>query len=571
MRDDAKIRIRVLGGGLLLVALVLLGKLYFIQIVHGSFFSEKADRQYVKKDGNLLDRGEIYFTSKDGTLVSAATQKNGFALALNPKLLENPSDAFQKIKTILPDLDEADFITKAEKKNDPYEEIKTHLSEDVGKAISDLKIKGVIVEKERWRYYPGQRLAAQTLGLMAFKDDVVTGRYGVERYYNHVLVRNGNSAYSNFFLQIFSSIKGAIETKSVAEEGDVVLTIEPSVQRMLTETLSKVKDQYRAESAAGIIMNPKTGEILALSALPDFDPNNFKEEGNVAVFGNPLVESVREMGSIIKPLTMAAGLDAGVITRDTTYNDKGSLTLDEKTFSNYDGKARGVVPMQQILSQSLNTGVAFVVSKLGNKQFADYMRSFGLGEETGIDLPGEVAGLIDNLNSTRDIEYATASFGQGIALTPIATVRALSALGNGGVLVTPHVAREIKYKSGITWKYTPEEEKRVLKKETSTEITRMLVEVVDTALLKGKIKMEHYTVAAKTGTAQVADERGGGYYKDRYLHSFFGYFPAYDPQFIVFMYLYQPKEVQFASETLTMPFSNISKFLINYYEVSPDR
>lgn len=570
MKDTGAKRIKWIAAGLVLVSVVLIMRLYFIQIVHGSYFEEKADRQYTKKNGEVFDRGSIFFINKDGTEVSAATLKSGFTLAINPMQIEEVEDTFNLISTVYPELDENKFIEKASKKDDPYEELATRIDEELGEKINALKIPGVILEKEKWRYYPGRNIASQALGFVAFKDDTLTGRYGVERYYNDILDRRKDDAYSNFFLQIFSGLKNAVTSDVMGGAGDLVLTIEPNVNQNFRDIIEKVRGEYSAERAGGIIMDPKNGEILAMVSLPDFDLNDFKNIKDPSVFNNPMVESVYEMGSIIKPLTVASGLDSGAITAKTIYDDKGSITLDKKTFSNYDGKARGIVPMQEVLNQSLNTGVAFIVSKMGNATFADYFRKFGLGEETGVDLPGEVAGLIKNLDSTRDIEYATASFGQGIALSPIATVRALAALGNGGYLVTPHIVKEVRYKNGIK-KVTSYEPVPVLKPETSREISRMLTEVVDTALLKGQIKLDHYSVAAKTGTAQIAKESGGGYYEDRYLHSFFGYFPSYEPKFIVFMYLYYPKNVRFASETLTVPFSNVSKYLINYYEVPPDR
>jgi cell division protein FtsI/penicillin-binding protein 2 len=227
--------------------------------------------------------------------------------------------------------------------------------------------------------------------------------------------------------------------------------------------------------------------------------------------------------------------------------------------------------MQEILNKSLNLGVSFIVGKLGNEQFTNYFYNFGIADRTGIDLPNEAKGLADNLKSPRDVEHATASFGQGIALSPMSMTRALATLGNGGFMVTPHLVKEIEYTNGLSSKITPPIGSQVIKKETSQEITRMLVEVVDTALMDGKVKMEHYSIAAKTGTAQMARESGGGYYTDRYLHSFFGYFPAYDPQFLVFLYTVNPKNVEYASHTLTDPFINITKFLINYYQIPPDR
>jgi cell division protein FtsI/penicillin-binding protein 2 len=538
--------------------------------VYGSFFTDKADRQYVSRGGSLFDRGTIYFTDKTSNLVSAATLKSGFTLALNTKLLTDATSTYEKINKLYP-LPADIYFAKALKPNDPYEELVNKIPEESGNAIAVLKLPGVIVEKERWRYYPGNTLSAQTLGFVGFKNDVLTGQYGVERYYNDILSRDSSGAYANFFAQIFSNLKNTVAERDYHGEGDLVLTIEPSVQQFLEEQLAEVKKQYSADAAGGIIMNPQNGEIYAIGANPNFNPNTYNEEKNPAVFGNPLVENVYEMGSIIKPLTMAAGLDAGVVTPETTYDDKGTIELNGKKISNYDGKARGVVPMQEVLSQSLNVGVSFVEQKLGNEKFTEYFKNYGLGEETGIDLPGEVAGLIKNLDSPRDVEHATAAFGQGIALTPIETVRALASLGNGGRLVTPHVVKQVRYKVGVTKDISYDDGDQVISKETSDTITRMLVTVVDKALQHGKIKLDHYSVAAKTGTAQIANPATGKYYEDRYLHSFFGYFPAYNPQFIVFFYLYYPKNVAYASETLTLPFANTSKFLLNYYNVAPDR
>jgi len=179
--------------------------------------------------------------------------------------------------------------------------------------------------------------------------------------------------------------------------------------------------------------------------------------------------------------------------------------------------------------------------------------------------------LDDNVKNKRMVEYATAAFGQGISMTPIETARALAVLANQGKIVTPYVVKEIKYAVGFSRTTVTDEAKPILKPETSETITRMLVHVVDNSLLGGTVKMKNYSIAAKTGTAQMAREDGKGYYDDRYLHTFFGYFPAYNPRFIVFLYTQYPKEVKYAAYTLTEPFMNIAKFLINYYNIPPDR
>ncbi len=226
--------------------------------------------------------------------------------------------------------------------------------------------------------------------------------------------------------------------------------------------------------------------------------------------------------------------------------------------------------MQEVLNQSLNTGAVHVMQLLGKDRFRAYFRNFGFGEKTGIDVPGELAGLTDNLESTREVEYATAAFGQGIAVTPIAMTRALASLGNGGLILRPYLVDEIRFKTLERDQTESTLVRRVISERTSEDVTRMLVTVFDKALAGGKFKMDRYSIAAKTGTAQMSNP-AGGYYDDRYLHSFFGYFPAYDPHYIVFLYIVYPKQVQYASETLSEPFANMAKFLINYYHIPPDR
>jgi cell division protein FtsI/penicillin-binding protein 2 len=251
--------------------------------------------------------------------------------------------------------------------------------------------------------------------------------------------------------------------------------------------------------------------------------------------------------------------------------DKGFMVVNGSTIWNHDHTINGLTTMQTVLDKSLNMGAAFVEKKLGNQLFAKYMNAFGLGEKTGIDLPNEGQDLIANLKSPRDVEYVTASFGQGIAMTPISMIRALSALANGGVLVTPHITEKINYGGGFSKTIAPAVGERVISEDAAKKISKMLISVVDNALLGGKAKNPHYTVAAKTGTAQIANPNGGGYYSDRYFHSFMGYFPATAPRFIILLYTLDPQTSQFAADTLAMPFVDLSKFLINYYQIPPDR
>lgn len=569
MTSSVLFRTRVLSVFIIVGALVLTVKLYQVQIVQGDEFSERADRQYARPSGGLFNRGTIFLTNKDGSLMTAAGLQTGFTLVANPSTVTDPHGLFEKLRQVVP-LDRDLFLSKVGKSSDPHEEIASRLDAATADRIETLDLPQVSLYKDRWRFYPAEYLASNTIGFVGYRENSLEGRYGLERYYEDVLRRDGETLYTNFFVDLFSNVKHAVNRGPL--EGDIVTSIEPTVEAFLEEKLKDIQERWDSRETGGIILNPKTGELYAMAAYPTFDPNYFSKESDPSVFRNPLVESVYEMGSIVKSLTLAAGIDAGVVTPESVYQDDGYLMLNTQRIENFDGKGRGRVSMQEVLSQSLNTGAVHVALKLGHERFREYMlKRFELGEETGIDLPNESPGLVSNLESSQDIEMATASFGQGIAITPIALVRALASLGNGGRLIQPHVVSRVNYKIGLSTTVSNDEPKPVLTVHTSEEITRMLVRVVDTALLGGTVKLPHVSVAAKTGTAQMVRPDGNGYDEGRYLHSFFGYFPAFDPRFLIFLYTVEPQGVEFASHTLTMPFHEITKFLIHYYEIPPDR
>ncbi len=553
----------------MLFSIILLTKLFYVQVIYSNIYSDKADRQYATPTENIFERGAIFFTRKDGTLVSAAMQTTGFKIAIVPSKIIDAEDTYTKLLTVT-NIDHDDFITKSNKKADPYEEIANHLSKNEADAVSVFKIPGVNIYKEKWRFYPGENLASHTLGFVGYKGDELGGRYGLERQYDQELSRNKNNPYVNFFAEVFSNINQALRGTE-EREGNITTTIDPAVQSFLEKKLESVAEMYQTDSIGGIIMNPKDGSIYALGVKPDFNPNNFSKVKKAYTFSNPLVENVLEFGSVVKPLIMAAAINEGVVTPNTKYEDKGSVIVEKKEIFNFDKKARGVINMQEVLNQSLNTGMVFVEQKLGRQNLKNYLLAYGIKDKTGIDLPNETSGLVSNLNSPREIEFANASFGQGIALTPIEMIRALAALSNGGLLVTPHIVREIKYDDGTFKKMKYESIPTKITKQTSDTITNMLVTLMDKVIKGGIGKIDHYSVAVKTGTAQVADEKSGGYYEDKHTHSFFGYFPAYDPEFIVFLYAVNPKGVLYAAQTWSDPFLDITKFLLNYYEVPPDR
>ncbi len=561
-------RIFSLTVGICTIIFIMIWKLFMLQIVSGAQYAREVENQHVQSVPSLAERGTIYFQKKNGDLVSGAMQQTGYKITVNPAKIteERRTMIVDTVLEFVPG--ERDILLEqVSKTGDTYEELAMKVSEEVVQKIKERDIPELSFYREKWRIYPGITLAAHTLGFLGYQDHEFLGRYGIERTYDNVLSDRGKGLSINFFAQIFGDMQE--EEKGTAFEGpqDVITTIEPSVQLLLEEELNNLQTTWNSESSGGIIMNPKTGAIYAMAVTPTFDLNDFSKE-KVGTFSNPLVEHVFEMGSIIKPLIIAMGLDMDVISAETSYYDSGSIVVGNKTISNFDKKGRGQVTINDIIAESLNTGMVFASQKIGHESMRKYFQDFGFFEKTNIDLPNEGKSIVSNLNSNRDIEFATASFGQGIAFTPISVVRALSSLGNGGYIIQPYVVQSIRTPLGLQ-SVIPAPGQQILKPGTSAEITEILVHAYDT-YFNGTLSLPEYSVAAKTGTAQIPNPQGG-YYSDRNLHSFFGYFPAYDPEFIVYLYTRHPKGVKFASLSLSPSFKNLAEFLLHYYEIPPDR
>jgi cell division protein FtsI/penicillin-binding protein 2 len=562
-------RITIIITGVAILGGIIVVRLFMLQVIQSSSYRERAERQYVTPATSVFDRGSIYFTSKDGTTVAAATIQDGFKAAINPAQVKDPDQLFKAVSDVTP-VDQTDFFNSVSKKNDPYEEIAKHLNTDQADKLTSQKLPGLTLYRDKWRYYPGGSLAAKAVGFVSYKNDnTLVGNYGLEQYYNDVLSRNSSEFYVNFFAEIFANIQSSVFKNSTAT-GDIVTSIEPSVEAQLEQTVADVRNKWSSESVGGIVMDPYTGEIVAMAQVPTFDLNNYGAEKDAGIYSNPFVQNVYEMGSIVKPLIMAAAIENNVVTPETTYTDNGSVVIGGKTIYNFDKVGRGPnTSMQDVLNQSLNTGMIFVQQKMGKPMFKDYLLNrYKLGQKTGIDLPGEVNGIVSGLNGDNDVNYSNAAFGQGIATTPINIVRGFASLANGGYLVTPHLATAIDQEDGTIKKLDYPKSGPLLKPETLKTIDNMLIHVVDDGYHRA---MKSYTVAAKTGTAQIARPNGGGYYTDRNLHSMIGFFPATNPKYVLYMYDYYPKHVLYSIQTLGDPFFSMVQFLTNYYNIPPDR
>lgn len=563
-----KKRINFLIALIILVGVITIARLFHLQIINSEDYRASAERQYVSSDGSF-DRGLIYFTDKDGTTVATATIESGFLLAINPSQIIDVEDVYEKLSQFV-DIDRDIFMRRATKKDDPYEEILEKVDSETAQKISELNLKGVILVRQKWRFYPGNTLAAHTIGFVSYKGgNKLTGTYGLEEKYNDVLTRNGSSLYVNFFAEIFANVQSSV-FRNTSVTGDIITTIDPTVQSQLEVAINGIQKKWNSDSVGGLVMDPHTGEIIAMAGAPTFDLNNYRLEKDTSIFTNILTQGRYEMGSIIKPLVMVSAIDSGAVNADTTYNDTGSVVVQDRTINNFDKRGRGVITMKDVITQSLNTGMVFVQQKMGKETFREYLvNRFKLGEKTGIDLPGEVNGQVSGLSGNNDVNFANASFGQGIATTPINIVRGFSAIANGGYLVTPHLVKSIKEESGIVKKVKYEKSTEpILKPESIEAINQILIKTVDEGYNR---KIEYYKVAAKTGTAQIAKTGGQGYYTDRNMHSLIGYFPASDPKFVIYLFNIYPKGALYAIQTLGDPFFDMVQFLGSYYTISPDR
>src|SRR3989344_1877179 len=548
-------RIRLVFAIVLAGAALLIARLFFLQGVSGEYYKTQASRQQNFSQILTPRRGEIYLSDRKGNLLSLASTKEGYLLFINPQKIKEPEAVLAKLNPLVP-LERENFLKRAAKTGDPYEVVAHRLDRAAALAIEELEIEGVGIVPEEWRTYPLKSLAAHVVGFLGYKDDELIGRYGLEHYFEDEL--RGNDGYLDADLSAGGGLlelgKNLFEPP---EEGhDLVLTIDPNVQVFFEKKLKSIQEKWNPSGGGGIILDPETGKILALAAFPNFDPNTYGETQDLATF--------------INPLTMAAALNERALTPQTTYFDKGYLILDGYKIENFDQKGRGETTMQKVLEESLNTGAAFAAGKLGKENMRKYFTAYGLGEKTGVELPGEVAGNLSNLSSKRDVEYATASFGQGVSATPLEFARAVAALANSGKLMKPYLVERIVRPGREDVITEPEVAREVLTPETSETISKMLVKVVDDALLGGTVKFKRFTAAAKTGTAQIPLKDAKGY-SEEYLHSFFGWAPGFDAKFLVFLYMEKPQGVRYASQSLGPSWAEIMQFLLTYYEVPPDR
>ena len=531
VQSGTNFRIYVVFAGIFLIYAVILVRLYYLQIVLGEHYQVWAQglQSYAQQQGGGVDRGEIFFAGGEPLAIN---KDFDYAYA-SPANIKDKDAAAAKLSEIL-GLDKNDLIERFSR-DALYALLKEKLSEDEIKKINEAKIEGVYLDKIKKRYYPQGTVAAHLAG---FVDDDGVGRYGLEEYYDEELVQGQ----------------------------DLVLNVDYNIQYYAEQKLATALTDLNAMAAEAIVADPKTGAVLAMAKAPNFDPNTYKDfaRDNIGIFTNDSCQTFFEPGSVFKAITMASALNDGKVTPDTSYFDSGSLTVGGYTIYNYDHRSYGTQTMTNVLEHSVNTGVAYAQTKLGDKPFADYIEKFGVSEKTGIDLPESAANNTE-FKKGHAIGYATASYGQGFWMTSIQLIRAYSALANGGVLVQPSVVATGRKNIDETKKV------RVITEETSDTISKMLASVVDNGFGK-KAKVAGYTIAGKTGTAQMSWSTLGinqAGYSNQTTQSFIGFFPAPEPRFLILVKLKAP-EANTAEYSAMPVFNELAKYVIYVSQLPPN-
>lgn len=538
-----------------------------MQILNRKLYESQALGQRVSFDRITGPRGEIFCEnsweakgqSGSGEIKGLAINKSEWILAVNPANVADKHEFASSLEGVL-GMDKKEIISKIDSAKS-YVEIKKGVSSELLKQVKLLNLKGLYWQEIPERFYPQANLASHVLGFVGGNG---TGQYGVEGFYEDILKGRPGIKEDERGLKSIISDNAVVSL----DGSDIYLTIDYNIQFQAEQLLEKAKKNLDIEAGQIIVIKPDSGRIVALADYPSFDPNNYGKTP-LESFQNSAVQKLFEPGSIMKPFTMAMAINEGKITPETTYVDAGVLNFGTKSIHNFASEKYGKQTMTQVLENSINTGAVFAEEQISHGTFFNYIYKFGFTQKTGIDLQGEVYSSNAHLEKENgpEINFATASFGQGIDLTPMQIVRGFSALANGGKLVRPYIVEKIA--NGQDEQYTKSQvSHNVISKETASQVNTMLINVVDKGFNK-VAKIPGYYIAGKTGTAQVPLRNGKGYDENKTIQSFIGYAPAMDPQFLVLVKLDDPKVAKSALSAVPV-FKELAQFIINYWQIPPD-
>jgi len=565
-----QVRLKSLVSILLVLFAGLVLRIFQKSVIEHSKYSEIAQKQYRDERTIEAERGNIYFYDKTD-LTPATLNVQKYQILVVPKNTPDKNEIAKQLATIL-SLDEKDIFEKINNDKLYVPPIAKKVDKKLADQIEALKLKDVQIFPDYVREYPEKELASHILG---FVNHEFSGNYGVEQYYEKILKGEPGLlvAEKDNKGRIIDFLNEDIKAKN---GGSIVLTVEKNVQYKMEQILKEGMDFSDAENGQIIVVEPKSGKILAMASSPNFDPNLFNEvaeenkDREFSIFVNPAVSFAYEPGSIFKPIIVSLGLDNEKFEPDTKGGPFSNMTVVQgyeiHTALN---KGYGDETVTQILENSDNVGMVWVGNQIGNDLMREGLEKFGFNEKTGIDLPGETTGTILSLKNWRDIHRANISFGQGVLVTPLQIAQAYATIANDGEMPRLHIVDKIIRKDGSEEPIENTTVRRVIKIETANEVKQMMQSVVDVGQ-SSKTKIEGYNIGGKTGTAQIAKKDGTGYEENSFNHSFAGIGPITNPKFVVVIRLEKPTVTRFADATVLPMFKKAMQFLLSYYQIPKD-
>ena len=546
-------------------------RLFYWQVIMGESLQAQAESQHFTSVNVKALRGKIFFS--DGSLL--ASSNPAYSLYGLPKVIkmdERLDTAYSIANSLLDSQPQSeveelakDILNKLSQ--DLYwVSLNKNVSVEQRKAIEQLNLEGIGFEQESIRFYPEGSSSAHILGFVGqdSKGDS-KGYFGLEGYYDGELKGVGGLIRHEKDALGLPILIGNFLSREATNGKDLILNVDQTVQFMVEEALKKGLEKYGAKAASAIVLDPKTGAVLALASYPSYDPLNFFDYPK-EYYKNPAVADQYEPGSTFKVLVMAAAVNEDVVKPDTKCDIcSGPISLGGFIIRTWNNQYFPDSSMKDVIVHSDNTGMVFVSRKLGLDKYHSYLENFGLGSSTDIDLQDEFSPEIRPKQNWREIDLATASFGQGIAVTPIQMVRAVAALANGGNLMEPHLVKQIKDENG-TFEIKPRLVRQVIKESSAKIITEMMVQAVNEGEAKWA-RPKGFKIAGKTGTAQIPI--GGHYDPNKTIATFIGFAPADDPKFVMLVRYDQPSSSPYGSETAAPTFFEIAKELFNYYKLAP--
>src|SRR5688500_6676465 len=517
-------------------------------------------------------RGSIYDGNHD---LLAGTVSVDFVYA-HPPQVRRPDEAASLLAPVL-GVTPAELLPALSDKSRQYVRLLggRKVSPEVSRKVAELRIPGIFLEPTTQRTYPGGQIAAHMLG---FVDHEGVGWYGLEGQYggNTGGPVGGTPGRLRAERDTAGNEIGFAERhwQPPVDGMDLVLTIDRTIQYIAERELERAIAQHHASGGTVIVMDPKTGAVLAMASRPGFDPNKFDEfAGQVDLFANPAISLLYEPGSTFKIITMAAALGERVVTPETTYSDTGVLNIGGFTIRNWDQKANGITNMTQLLEKSSNIGASWLaLTRLGADRFYRYVNAFGFGQPTGIDLQGEGRGIVRHNRAPgwSEVDLATNSFGQAISVTPMQVITAVAAIANGGIMMKPYVVKQVN--DPTTGKVVSETQPQIVRQVLPRDAAQTLLAMLHSAAENGETRgtlVPGFKVAGKTGTAQIPDLVNGGYDPSLTIASFIGAVPADDPQFVILVKIDKPTAEPWGSLIAKPAFAVIAQEITRYKRLRP--